>query len=212
MGRPLTNSRNSNPKFFEKRKTYQAVSARFTQIAGHQNFSIVLIHYLCEPNYIIGELRVQTELASQVLFFLSEKRGRRDERGQDERGGIKKRQKRRKGTRKEKSSKNDRGTQTTLSGRLMWIISCKKRQRQWIKKRSSKGEKAFRQGRNVSKENKTSMCCGVSDVKRSEDDVSVVGALYDSETCNWRRRESFHNLTDPHTDLLMNNRLRLGLL
>ena len=37
---------------------------------------------------------------------------------EDERGGIKKRQKRRKGTRKEKSSKNDRGTQTTLSGRL----------------------------------------------------------------------------------------------
>ena len=85
--------------------TYQAVSARFTQIAGHQNFSIVLIHYLCEPNYIIGELRVQTELASQVLFFLPEKRGRRDERGQDERGGIKKRQKRRKGTRKKKAQR-----------------------------------------------------------------------------------------------------------
>ena len=47
--------------------------------------SIVLIHYLCEPNYIIGEFRVQTELASQVLFFLSEKRGRRDERGRKRR-------------------------------------------------------------------------------------------------------------------------------
>ena len=145
MGRPLTNSRNSNPKFFD-------LSSRQCSFHADRWTSIVLIHYLCEPNYIIGELRV---LASQVLFFLSKKRGRRKE---DERGGIKKRQKRRKGTRKEKSSKNDRGTQTTLR-KTPWIISYTKRQRQWIKKRSSKGEKAFREETSRKKTRRQCVVC-----------------------------------------------------
>ena len=184
MVRPLPNSRSSNPKFFEKRKTSQAVSARSRRSL---DIKIVLLHYL----YYHSRLRVQTELASQVLFFLPRPKKEEEEMREDE-------------ARKEKSSKNDRGTQTTLSGRLMWIISCKKRQRQWIKKRSSKGEKAFRQGRNVSKENKTSMCCMSKGVKMT------------SVTWNCSRRESFHNLRLIHitwgnywsTDFLRNNRLR----
>ena len=88
---------------------------------------------------------------------------------EDERGGIKKRQKRRKGTRKEKSSKNDRGTQTTLSGRLRGSSATRRDNDSGSRKDQAKEKK--RSGKKLLERKQD---VNVLYVKRSEDDVSDV--------------------------------------
>ena len=126
---------------------------------------------------------------------------------EDERGGIKKRQKRRKGTRKEKSSKNDRGTQTTLSGRLRGSSATRRDNDSGSRKDQAKEKK--RSGKEETSRKKTRRQCVVAWAMSK-------GVKMTSVTWNCSRRESFHNLRLIHitwgnywsTDFLRNNRLR----
>ena len=118
----------------------------------------------CGPNYIIGEFmhcRVQGKL-SQVLFLLPHPK-KEEERW--ERRTKEKKKTLRKKERNEKKKLKEWSMQTAC-GTLLWIISCKKSEPQWIEQRrkwlSRSAEEKFEQekaahGRNVSKENKI-MC------------------------------------------------------